>query len=98
MKSFVQYSPDTDFPIENLPYGVFSTENDVSLVFWWVYIFYVVPSIYPVVSHHILLEDNLYLASEYHGDSDGLYKIWHTIDFFVFLKSKAYIYFIHQAV
>ncbi|XP_017766633.1 PREDICTED: fumarylacetoacetase [Eufriesea mexicana] len=25
MKSFVEYSPDSDFPIENLPYGVFST-------------------------------------------------------------------------
>lgn len=30
MKSFVQYSPDSDFPIENLPYGVFSATNNVS--------------------------------------------------------------------
>ncbi|XP_015433619.1 PREDICTED: fumarylacetoacetase [Dufourea novaeangliae] len=28
MKSFVEYSPDCDFPIENLPYGVFSTSNN----------------------------------------------------------------------
>ncbi|XP_076285305.1 fumarylacetoacetate hydrolase [Lasioglossum baleicum] len=28
MKSFVEYSPDCDFPIENLPYGVFSTANN----------------------------------------------------------------------
>ncbi|XP_076647822.1 fumarylacetoacetate hydrolase [Halictus rubicundus] len=28
MKSFVEYSPECDFPIENLPYGVFSTENN----------------------------------------------------------------------
>ncbi|KOB77343.1 Fumarylacetoacetase [Operophtera brumata] len=28
MKSFVEYSPDTDFPIENLPYGVFSAPNN----------------------------------------------------------------------
>ncbi|XP_032682459.1 fumarylacetoacetase [Odontomachus brunneus] len=27
MKSFINYSPDCDFPIENLPYGVFSTKN-----------------------------------------------------------------------
>ncbi|XP_065206192.1 fumarylacetoacetase [Planococcus citri] len=26
--SFVDYSPDCDFPIENLPYGVFSTKDD----------------------------------------------------------------------
>lgn len=30
MKSFVEYSSDCDFPIENLPYGVFSTKNNVS--------------------------------------------------------------------
>lgn len=29
MKSFIEYASDTDFPIENLPYGVFtSTQND----------------------------------------------------------------------
>ncbi|XP_011147186.1 fumarylacetoacetase isoform X2 [Harpegnathos saltator] len=27
MKSFINYSPDCDFSIENLPYGVFSTKN-----------------------------------------------------------------------
>lgn len=27
MKSFVNYSADCDFPIENLPYGIFSTKN-----------------------------------------------------------------------
>ncbi|KAL6955094.1 fumarylacetoacetase [Sarracenia purpurea var. burkii] len=26
--SFVDYSPECDFPIENLPYGVFSTKDD----------------------------------------------------------------------
>ncbi|CAK9289942.1 unnamed protein product [Gordionus sp. m RMFG-2023] len=28
MKSFINYSKDTDFPIENLPYGIFSTKDD----------------------------------------------------------------------
>ncbi|XP_015596619.1 fumarylacetoacetase [Cephus cinctus] len=28
MKSFVEYGPDCDFPIENLPYGVFSTNDN----------------------------------------------------------------------
>ncbi|XP_012251865.2 fumarylacetoacetase [Athalia rosae] len=28
MKSFVEYSPSSDFPLENLPYGVFSTSNN----------------------------------------------------------------------
>ncbi|KAH0954473.1 hypothetical protein HN011_011212 [Eciton burchellii] len=28
MKSFIEYSSDCDFPIENLPYGVFSTKNN----------------------------------------------------------------------
>ncbi|XP_014473574.1 PREDICTED: fumarylacetoacetase isoform X2 [Dinoponera quadriceps] len=27
MKSFINYSPDCDFPIENLPYGIFSTKE-----------------------------------------------------------------------
>ncbi|XP_033232063.1 fumarylacetoacetase-like [Belonocnema kinseyi] len=27
MKSFIEYSPDCEFPVENLPYGVFSTED-----------------------------------------------------------------------
>lgn len=30
MKCFVKYSKFCDFPIENLPYGVFSTTNNVS--------------------------------------------------------------------
>ncbi|XP_019869350.1 fumarylacetoacetase [Aethina tumida] len=30
MKSFIQYQQYCDFPIENLPYGVFSTNNDPS--------------------------------------------------------------------
>uniref|UniRef100_A0A1B6LI31 Fumarylacetoacetase n=1 Tax=Graphocephala atropunctata TaxID=36148 RepID=A0A1B6LI31_9HEMI len=30
MKSFVSYSESTDFPIENLPYGIFSTENETN--------------------------------------------------------------------
>ncbi|XP_049963189.1 fumarylacetoacetase [Schistocerca serialis cubense] len=30
MKSFVPYPEDSDFPIENLPYGVFSTKKDPS--------------------------------------------------------------------
>ncbi|CAH1639014.1 unnamed protein product [Spodoptera littoralis] len=29
MKSFIQYSPDSDFPIENLPYGVFTSPNNI---------------------------------------------------------------------
>ncbi len=28
--SFIEISVDSHFPIENLPYGVFSTKNDVS--------------------------------------------------------------------
>ncbi|XP_034941963.1 fumarylacetoacetase [Chelonus insularis] len=28
MKSFINYSPDCEFPIENLPYGIFSTPNN----------------------------------------------------------------------
>ncbi|KAF7993379.1 hypothetical protein HCN44_007882 [Aphidius gifuensis] len=28
MESFIKYSPDCQFPIENLPYGVFSTRNN----------------------------------------------------------------------
>nr|XP_049704475.1 fumarylacetoacetase [Helicoverpa armigera] len=28
MKSFIEYSPSTDFPIENLPYGVFTSPNN----------------------------------------------------------------------
>lgn len=30
MKSFVEYSSETDFPIENLPYGVFTSSQNVS--------------------------------------------------------------------
>ena len=29
--SFVQYSADCDFPIQNLPYGVFTSAGNVSL-------------------------------------------------------------------
>ena len=28
--SFIEYSADCDFPIQNLPYGIFSTAADVS--------------------------------------------------------------------
>ncbi|XP_058792315.1 fumarylacetoacetase [Phymastichus coffea] len=28
MKSFIEYSPECEFPIQNLPYGIFSTAND----------------------------------------------------------------------
>lgn len=30
MQSFIEYDANSDFPIENLPYGVFSTPSDVS--------------------------------------------------------------------
>ena len=30
--SFISVSPDSHFPIQNLPYGVFSTKSDVSLI------------------------------------------------------------------
>jgi hypothetical protein len=29
MASFVEYTPETDFPIENIPFGVFSTAAEV---------------------------------------------------------------------
>lgn len=32
MQSFVQYSPNTEFPIQNLPYGIFSTSDNVKQV------------------------------------------------------------------
>lgn len=32
MKSFIAYSETSDFPIENLPYGVFSTAGNVRYV------------------------------------------------------------------
>lgn len=28
--SFIEVSPDSDFPLQNLPYGVFSTADNVS--------------------------------------------------------------------
>lgn len=31
MRSFISYPETSEFPIENLPYGVFSTDIDVSL-------------------------------------------------------------------
>lgn len=31
MKSFVEVSPDSHFSIQNLPYGVFSTTDNVSI-------------------------------------------------------------------
>ena len=40
--SFVEYSADCDFPIQNLPYGVFSTAGNVSRVL--LYGFYKLPS------------------------------------------------------
>lgn len=30
MKSFIEYSSENDFPIENLPYGVFTSSQNVS--------------------------------------------------------------------
>ena len=27
LRSFIEVAPDSDFPIQNLPFGVFSTEN-----------------------------------------------------------------------
>lgn len=30
MTSFVPVPPDSDFPIKNLPYGIFSTKDNVS--------------------------------------------------------------------
>lgn len=44
--SFVQYDENCDFPIENLPFGIFSTNNDVSsfyvyiLITFWLKIVY----------------------------------------------------------
>lgn len=32
MKSFISYSSICDFPIENLPYGIFSTKDEVSRI------------------------------------------------------------------
>lgn len=29
MTSFIEYAPETDFPIQNIPFGVFSTAEDV---------------------------------------------------------------------
>jgi hypothetical protein len=31
--SFIEVSVDSDFPIENLPYGIFSTKDNVSQIF-----------------------------------------------------------------
>lgn len=33
MSSFVEVPAGSDFPLENLPYGVFSTADNVSLIF-----------------------------------------------------------------
>ena len=30
--SFIEVSPDSDFPLQNLPYGVFSTADNVSFL------------------------------------------------------------------
>lgn len=30
MVSFIEYAPDSDFPISNLPYGVFTSPKNVS--------------------------------------------------------------------
>lgn len=32
--SFIPVAEDSDFPIQNLPYGVFSTQSNVSIEFW----------------------------------------------------------------
>lgn len=32
MKSFIEYSPENDFPIENIPYGVFTSSQNVSKI------------------------------------------------------------------
>lgn len=32
--SFIPVAEDSDFPIQNLPYGVFSTQSNVSIDFW----------------------------------------------------------------
>lgn len=29
MQSFVNYGPNCEFPIQNLPYGIFSTKDNV---------------------------------------------------------------------
>ena len=29
MASFIECTPETDFPLQNIPFGVFSTEDDV---------------------------------------------------------------------
>ena len=33
--SFIPVSPDSDFPIQNLPYGVFSTVDNVGFIAIW---------------------------------------------------------------
>ena len=33
--SFIAVSEDSDFPIQNLPYGIFSTQDNVSLGHAW---------------------------------------------------------------
>ena len=39
--SFVAVPPDSNFPIQNLPYGIFSTKNDVrSRIFFYIVLLY----------------------------------------------------------
>lgn len=37
MKSFIEYSAQCEFSIENLPYGVFSTADNVSQFFVFIF-------------------------------------------------------------
>ena len=30
--SFIEVSPDSHFPVQNLPYGIFSTSDNVSIL------------------------------------------------------------------
>lgn len=36
MKSFVDIPADSDFPLENLPYGIFSTKENVSCFYLYI--------------------------------------------------------------
>lgn len=38
MKSFVDIPVDSDFPLENLPYGIFSTKENVSCFYLFIFI------------------------------------------------------------
>ena len=49
MKSFIEYSAQCEFPIQNLPYGVFSTSDDVSRDFFLTLILFFKLSFYFLV-------------------------------------------------